>query len=143
MTVDANHEFVGAGWNFPVVMDAQGRIGLASGTTEIDQAIYLILATAAGERPMRPEFGSHLHEFIFAPADETTAGLIAFEVRSALTRWEPRIDIVDVTVTIGEDAPSTMWITVNYVIRDNYDRRNLVFPFYTIPLHDAEVGVGS
>ena len=101
--------------------------------SDIERSMYLILATTPGERPMRPEFGCRLQEFVFAPADATTAGLIAYEVRVALERWEPRVRLEEVVVTADPDDASTLWIDVRYTILSTYDRRNLVFPFYTIP----------
>jgi uncharacterized protein len=131
-----NNSFVGTGWSWPVETDATGMIALVSGPTELEQAMYLVLATSPGERPMRPEFGCRLQEFVFAPADATTAALIAAEVRASLARWEPRITVVDVLVTADADEPSMLWIDVNYTVRPTYDRRNLVFPFYMIPTHE-------
>jgi uncharacterized protein len=128
-----SEEFIGAGWGFPVRTDAIGGIALVSREREIDEAIRLILGTAVGERPMRPEFGCRIHEYVFAPADATTFGLIAYDVRAALLRWEPRIEVTDVTVTPDPDDPSTLYITVDYTIPRSNDPRNLVFPFYTIP----------
>jgi len=116
--------------------DATGMIALVSGAAELEQAMYLVLATSLGERPMRPEFGSRLQEFVFAPADATTAALIAGEVRASLMRWEPRITVDDVLVTADADEPSTLWIDVHYTERSTYDRRNLVFPFYVIPTNE-------
>jgi Bacteriophage baseplate protein W len=128
-----SEEFIGAGWGFPVRTDAIGGVALVSREREIDEAIRLILGTAVGERPMRPEFGCRIHEYVFAPADATTFGLIAYDVRAALLRWEPRIEVTDVTVTPDPDDPSTLYITVDYTIPRSNDPRNLVFPFYTIP----------
>ena len=54
---------------------------------------------------MRPDFGCAIHDFVFAPADAATAGQIAYEVRGALDRWEPRITVLDVLVTA--DAADT------------------------------------
>jgi phage baseplate assembly protein W len=126
-------QIVGRGWAFPITVSQTGGIGLVSGETELEQAMHLILGTDPGERPMRPEFGCRLNDFIFAPADATTAGLVAYEVRVALERWEPRVTIDDVEVTPDPDEPSTLWIDVTYTIRETYDRRSLVFPFYVIP----------
>lgn len=127
------HDFVGAGWAFPVHVDDRGGIALVSGHREVEQAIRLILGTAHGERPMRPEFGCGIHDHVFAPADVTTAGRIAYEVREALRRWEPRIDVLDVEVTIDPDQAATLYIDISYCLRDTNDPRNLVFPFYVIP----------
>ena len=131
-----DNSFVGTGWSWPVEADATGQIALISGPGELEQAMYLVLATAPGERPMRPEFGCRLQEFVFAPADATTAALIAAEVRASLLRWEPRITVEDVLVTADTDEPSMLWIDVHYTVRSTYDRRNLVLPFYVIPEHE-------
>ncbi len=55
----------------------------------------IVLVTAYGERPMRPDFGCGIHDYVFAPADATTAGIVAYEVRNSLVRWEPRVEIVE------------------------------------------------
>jgi phage baseplate assembly protein W len=128
-----SEEFIGSGWGFPVRTDAIGSIALVSREREIEESIRLILGTAVGERPMRPEFGCRINEYVFAPADATTAGLIAYDVRRSLLRWEPRIDVGDVVVEPDPDDPATLYISVHYTIPRTNDPRNLVFPFYTIP----------
>lgn len=125
-------EFIGSGWAFPLRIDATGGIALTSGDRELEEAIRLVLGTAPGERPMRPEFGCAIHDFVFAPADATTAGRISYEVRAALERWEPRVDVADVETTFDVDEPSTLYIDVRYTRRGSNDPRNLVFPFYLI-----------
>ncbi|BCY05785.1 GPW/gp25 family protein [Actinoplanes sp. L3-i22] len=129
-------QFIGNGWAFPLRVDSTGGIALVSREREIAEAIRLILATAPGERPMRPEFGCGVHDYVFAPADENTAGRIAFEVRRALDRWEPRIDVADVVVGFDDEDAGVLYIDVRYTIRGTNDPRNLVFPFYVIPSHD-------
>lgn len=131
-----SEEFVGAGWAFPVRTDATGGIALVSREREIEEAIRLVLGTAYGERPMRPEFGCGIHDYVFAPLDATTAGRISYEVRAALRRWEPRIDVTEVRVSYDSTDSSTLFIDVRYVIRGTNDPRNLVFPFYTIPTQE-------
>lgn len=125
-------DFLGRGWRWPVATDQTGGFAMTTGTAEVEQAMYLILSTTPGERPMRPEFGCPLADYVFAPADATTAGLISYEVVRAITRWEPRVEVVDVVVTPDADT-STLWIDIAYRLRDDYDRRNLVVPFYVIP----------
>ncbi len=136
-------EFVGAGWAFPLRTDRTGSIALVTREREIEESIRLILATAPGERPMRPDFGCAIHDFVFAPADAATAGQLAFEVRSALDRWEPRIDIVDIQVTFDAVDEGTLYIDVQYAIRGTNDPRNLVFPFYMIPSNEPTDSTGS
>lgn len=126
-------EFIGRGWAFPLRVDATGGIALVSREREIEEAIRLILGTSPGERPMRPEFGCRIHEYVFSPADSATATALGNEVRSALRRWEPRIDVEDVAVTIDPRDATLLYIDIRYSIRTTNDRRNLVFPFYVIP----------
>ena len=128
-----SREFVGHGWAFPVHADATGRIALTSDEREIEESIRLILATAPGERPMRPDFGCAVHEYVFAPADASTAGAIGAAVRAALRYWEPRIEVGDVTVSLEGAGDGVLYIDVGYSILGTNDPRNLVFPFYVIP----------
>jgi phage baseplate assembly protein W len=131
-------KFIGRGWRYPLGTDASGSIALNSEDKEIEQAVRLILTTAPGERPMRPLFGCGIHNFVFAPADATTAGRLSVEVTNALNFWEPRIEVTSVDVTIDEYARNTFYINIVYQKKGSYDPRNLVFPFYTIPEEGGE-----
>jgi phage baseplate assembly protein W len=133
-----SQEFVGRGWSFPVHADAGGRVALSSNARVIEESIHLILATAPGERPMRPEFGCAVHDYVFAPADAATAGSIGDAVRTALAMWEPRIDVTRVDVTFDRTEEGLLLIDVGYEIRGSNDPRNLVFPFYVIPDRASE-----
>jgi hypothetical protein len=124
--------FVGRGWSYPLGTDASGSIALSSEDQDLQRAIRLILATAPGERPMRPGFGCGIHDYVFAPADATTAGRIAVEVKRSLKFWEPRIDVRSVDVTVDQFSRNTLYINVAYEKKGSYDPRNLVFPFYLV-----------
>ena len=65
---------LGSGLAFPLGVDQRGAIALASGETDIEQAIAIILSTAPGERPMRPEFGCAVHEHVFDVLDPAAFG---------------------------------------------------------------------
>ncbi|WP_262697662.1 MULTISPECIES: GPW/gp25 family protein [Streptomyces] len=132
-------QFIGAGWAFPPRTDATGSIALVREEREIEESIRLILATSPGERPMRPEFGCALGDYVFAPADAGTAGQLAYEVRLALERWEPRIEVADVAVRFDDADNGVLYIDISYAVRGSNDPRNLVFPFYVIP-HSEEGG---
>lgn len=127
-----DQDFIGAGWAFPLSTDATGGIALVVREREIAQAIRLILGTVPGERPMRPEFGCGIAEYVFGPANAGTGGLIAYEVRRALERWEPRISVEDVAVSFDQVDLGRLYVDVRYLIRETNDPRNLVFPFYLI-----------
>jgi phage baseplate assembly protein W len=125
--------FIGAGWSYPVRTEASGDICLVTGDRELAESIRLIIGTALGERPMRPEFGCAIHDFVFAGVDYNVAGQIAYEVRQSLLRWEPRVDVADVEVTVDDTDRSLIYIDISYTRKGTNDPRNLVFPFYVIP----------
>lgn len=126
-------DFIGRGWAFPLAVGTNGGIGLVGREREIQEAIRVILSTSPGERPMRPDFGCRIHDFIFAPADAATAAAISTEVTNALTRWEHRIDVERVDVLFTAEDPTVFYIDIHYRIKRTNDRNNLVFPFYVIP----------
>jgi uncharacterized protein len=128
-----SQDFVGRGWAFPVRTDATGSVALVSHEREIEESIRLILGTAFGERPMRPDYGCAIHDYIFAGVDTEIAGRIALAVRQSLIRWEPRIEVDDVLITFDPEDASLIYIDIRYSVGDTNDPRNLVFPFYTIP----------
>ncbi|MFE0464833.1 GPW/gp25 family protein [Kitasatospora sp. NPDC058965] len=128
-------QFVGSGWAFPLRTDPTGRIALVDQDREIAESIRLVLSTAPGERPMRPEFGCGVHHYVFAPTDADTAGRISEEVRRALERWEPRIEVDAVEVSYDRVEVGTLYIDIRYSVRGTNNPRSLVFPFYVIPEH--------
>ena len=126
----ASPDFLGVGWGFPVRRDRGEEIVLAGHEEKIREAIWIILATAKGERVMRPDFGAGVHNLVFGLSDSTTAGRIADEVRDALVRWEPRIDVIDVVVEPMPGQPNALLISIDYRVRATNNLFNLVYPFY-------------
>ena len=124
-----SRDFLGVGWSFPLAF-IDGKLQPAVYEESIRQSIRLILETARGERVMRPDFGCGLHERVFAMNDATTRGAAADDVREALLRWEPRIDVLDVTASAGGDAEEVLLINIEYRVRATDSRFNLVYPFY-------------
>ena len=131
-------EIIGSGLAFPLQVDRRGGIALARDETDIEQAIELILGTAPGERPMRPEFGCGVHDFVFDSIDANTIGNMEQAIREALLRWEPRIDVTDVKFDASEAVNGLLTINIEYKVRATNTDRNLVYPFYVIPAEEME-----
>ena len=123
-------DFLGVGWNFPIKIDDSHRVVLAEYELSIQQSIRIILETARGERVMRPDFGCGLHEMVFAVNNATTRGVVATEVREALMRWEPRIDVLDVEASASGSQGEVLLINIEYKVRSTDTRFNMVYPFY-------------
>jgi phage baseplate assembly protein W len=123
-------EFLGTGWNYPPKLDGKGQVAMVEHEENVRQAIWLILSTAPGERVMRPDFGCGIHDLVFAPNSPGTAGQIIGEVRQALVRWEPRIDLLEVDALPDPAQPTRLLIVIKYQVRTTNNEFNLVYPFY-------------
>lgn len=123
-------EFLGRGWKFPVGVDPKGRIDISEYEQDIREAIWLILSTAKGERVMRPDFGCGIHDFVFASVNTSNIGLMESSVREALTIWEPRIELKDVSVSTERASEGQLLISIDYRVRSTNNEFNLVYPFY-------------
>lgn len=137
---------VGVGVCFPFRFSSKGRsraIDIKGGTEKINQSIHQILATRPGERIMLPEFGSKLYDLIFEPEDEILYDQLYYWTVTAISRWEPRIDILNVSVFtsdamreqffggFSEPDKNTIGIQIEYEVRDTHQTGSYIYPFQT------------
>ena len=97
----AERTFLGAGWQFYVGVDDQGRIESAAYEESIRQAIGIILRTAPGERVMRPEFGCGVQRLVFAGASQETVAAAEYVIATGIRKYMSdliQLDAVRVTV---------------------------------------------
>ncbi len=123
-------DFLGSGWALPIGLDGQGNVARVDREAAVRQSIWTILATAPGERVMRPTFGCGLADMVFSPNTALTHGLAASHVRQALVEFEPRVEVMDVTVTADPADSRRLLIEIDYEVRSTNSRFNLVYPFY-------------
>jgi Bacteriophage baseplate protein W len=129
-SVDLRKAFLGVGWAFPPCVAPDGGTRIAMYEEDIQQSIRIILGTDQGERVMRPDFGAGLRSFVFGPINHTTLQRVKARVQDALTKWEPRIDVLQVKVTLDAKVRSKLLIDVSYRVRATNTLQNLVYPFY-------------
>jgi phage baseplate assembly protein W len=100
-----------------MVTTPAGRLEWVSGEQTVRQALLLLLSTRPGERIMRPQYGCDLHRLVFEPNDETTAGIVIFQVRQAIERWEPRVEILHLDAGPDPEDPGRLEIVLEYRVR--------------------------
>jgi Bacteriophage baseplate protein W len=122
-------DFLGRGWSFPI-QATQARIAESADEKKIRQSIWMILSTAPGERVMRSDFGCGIYNLVFASFSDAMVGQVMNEVAQALGRWEPRIDVLGISVKPADDEPNLALIAIDYAIRSTNSRFNLVYPFF-------------
>ncbi|MEO1592052.1 MAG: GPW/gp25 family protein [Cyanobacteria bacterium J06632_22] len=129
---DSPQALLGQGWGFPLRLTVQGGLQFSQTFRNLEESIIIILGTRLGERLYRPDFGSRLHELVFAPLNEDTLLLAQIYAREAIKKWEPRVSVDTVTATAMPDNAS-LNIYVSYRIKATRQRRNLIYPFYLTP----------
>ncbi|OBF33691.1 baseplate protein [Mycobacterium sp. ACS1612] len=122
--------FLGVGWKFPPQVTPSGAIATSRAEQKIEESIYLILSTAQRERPMLPAYGCGIHDLVFAPDNPSTIAEVSASAREALITYEPRIDVLAVDVAAAPGQPNVLLIRIDYRVRANNARGNLVYPFF-------------
>jgi hypothetical protein len=105
-----------------------GRIELIEDDQCVRQALLLLLSTRPGERVMRPDYGCELHRLVFSPNDGTTAGLAIHYVRRAVTRWEPRVEILGIDAVAEPEDVSRLNVILHYRVRATQRTDSLEHP---------------
>jgi phage baseplate assembly protein W len=105
---------LGRGVAFPPHVGADGRLAWSDGTTNIREALQLVLLTERGERPRLPEFGAGLSGLLFEPNTVVTRNAVAERIRRAVSEWEPRVRVVAVEVEPDPQDPAGAVATVRY-----------------------------
>jgi phage baseplate assembly protein W len=109
-------QVLGKGISFPPRIGEDGRMVWSAGFANIRESIKVILLTETHERLMLDGFGGGLGRFLFEPNTVSTHRLIQEEITQALTRWEPRIDLVDVVVGPDPEAEDAAVATITYKV---------------------------
>lgn len=121
---------LGKGWAFPVRIGPDGALEYSEGEANVQESIWILLGTALGERVMRPELGCGMYELVFAPNGVATRVAVQARVHQALTRYEQRIAVLSVEVDAEAERPEVLMIRIDYRIRSNNARGNVVYPFF-------------
>ena len=122
--------YLGKGLAFPLQMNARREFALVGAEKDIEQSIFIILSTRPGERVMRPTFGCRAHELLFEMRDATTLSLLRKYVEDALSFWEPRIEVMSVSTSIDESDDSSIFVQIDYQIKESHDVRSIIYPFF-------------
>lgn len=95
------------GISFPFDLNGRGGITTSELTredlTRIKESILQIILTYPGERVMEPEFGCRLRDFVFQNIDGHMLGMVDWEIRRAIDKWEKRVEILDIAITSSTD----------------------------------------
>lgn len=121
---------LGRGPAFPLVPNPVRRaLDYHQGSRKVRESIELILMTEPGERVMRPDFGCGLRRFLMEPNTVATRSRLERTVTRSLELFEPRINLLDVRATPGDEA-SLVNLSIRFEHRLDGSEGVLVYPFY-------------
>ena len=81
----------------------------------IKRSVKNIVFTILGEKPFEPEFGSVINNSLFELNTSLNEIRVSDEIKQSLLNYEPRIDNIDVTISIYPDS-NELNCTVQYDI---------------------------
>ena len=84
-------------------------------SSAIARSIRNIVFTQPGEKFFNPDFGSRITESLFENMDEVSALATRDEIENSITRFEPRVNVIEVKVIPNFEA-NEMNATIVYEI---------------------------
>ena len=84
-------------------ISSTGDVNKVTNEAAINQALLSLFKTTKGERVFNPTYGSNIKSLIFEPLDTLTAERIASDIKLSVRIWEPRIELVELAITVDND----------------------------------------
>lgn len=107
---------------YPFQFDHTGRTASTGDDDHIRQMIEQLLFTNPGERVNRPDFGSGLLQFVFAPNSPEVAAALQFTLQAALQRWLG--DLIQIEALEVQAEEATLRVGIQYIVRRSGERRS-------------------
>lgn len=137
--MDKDISFLGTGWSFPPEFSIRAGVRMVSAEEDIRQSLHIILATAPGERVMRPSFGAGLKQQIYENINETTVTILKDAISRAILFFEPRVVLEAIHADTAQAAEGRLDFTIDYTIISTNTRHNIVYPFYCLEGSDVQL----
>ena len=84
-------------------------------TNAIARSLKNIVFTQPGEKFFNPDFGSRISESLFENVDDVSALAIEDEIRSSIINFEPRVNLLNVSVNPNVDD-NEMNVIIQYEV---------------------------
>ena len=107
------------------VSETTGKLNTNVGFDRINQSFKTILRTVNGEVPMLPILGSRVPHMLFETIDEIFDDALEMAITTALTKLEPRAQILTTVISHDEKDSNTVHVEIEYVLTNT----NIVYRF--------------
>lgn len=122
--------FIGKGWSFPPAFNKTLKsVDHREGNDDIVESLQILLTTIPGERIYDAAYGCDLTPLLFEPFTTSLKTRLSERIKTAIILYEARIELLATEFELAlEDG--IMYISVEYRLKKNNSRFNMVFPFY-------------
>lgn len=129
--MQGQNSFLGRGWSFPPTFNrSEQSVEMLEDEADIKSSLEILLSTAIGERVMQPDYGCDLTDLLFEPFNTSLKTLMVDRVKTAITKYEARINLKNVDLLSDRLNEGFLVIVVEYIVRTTNSRQNIVYPFY-------------
>lgn len=101
------------GISFPFRKGSTQYPAEATDGTLIKESLKQLIQTSKKERVMRPDAGTNAWGYLFEENDEVLEALIRADINAIVSKYEPRVKLIDVLTTRAE---SNVWVTLIYYV---------------------------
>ena len=128
---EIENSFLGKGWAFPPTFKKNsGDIEMSTEYVDIKESLEIYFGTRLGERIMRSDYGSVIHELFFQSSNNSSLRSVEVSLETNLRQFEPRIIVQSVKAERLDVDGGLINFKIDYVVRATNIRDNIVFPFY-------------
>ena len=92
-----------------------GDVAIKTGSNAVKESIKNLILTGKFERPFQPGIGSRIRDLLFEPSDIITQKLIEDEIISVIDNFEPRAQVLNVTVKSTREGQGYD-VTINFAV---------------------------
>lgn len=121
------NDFLGIGWSFPPTFNSRGVV-MDNELEDIEKSLEILFTTRTGERFLQPQYGCDLTDIVHDPQSISMSQIRSL-INKAITAYEPRIILQDVTVT-PRHQEGLLLLEIEYLILSTNRQHNFVHPFY-------------
>lgn len=106
-----------------------GDIAVKYDEQAIKQSVKNLVTTQFYERPFHPEIGSQVYGLLFEPMSPVLQSMIETSIINTLSNHEPRINLLNVQVSLNPDNNS-IFISITFRINNTNTPINVDFTLY-------------
>jgi uncharacterized protein len=122
---------MGRGWVFPPTFSKRPCMAATTDAEEdIRQSLVILLQTRMRERVMLSSYGCNLDMLLFESITTTFLSFVKDHVSSSIRLFEPRVNLLQVTMDTRNVTGGMIMISVDFEVRATNRRDNIVYPFY-------------